>query len=470
MIRRLLLLIPLLLPVSFGAPAQDRGNLTGGLESNSIWYSDGALRSNNYLKLDYIKGRFSAGLQAEYYPEPLLGYDANLKGIGLPEKYIAWTDRHWSITAGDFYEQLGTGILLRSWEDRDLGWNNSLGGGRLSFSTADDLLSFKLLGGFRRQYLWYSRNGLAAAETVLRLGDFSFEGSAVLKHDGYSSAFSYGVVGSYEYGGFSAKAEWVGTQSGNSQYLELGYAKRRFSSSLTLRRLQNMHDPMGMNYLPSLSQEQSYMLACLNPYTTFEAGEIGGNADLFYRYKSWKLHLNGALIFALPSALENYDVCRMAYRDVNIELEKRWGKRLKTVAYVSIQENSPSHGDRKATVAQNVFVLDGVYRTRGALSLRFQAQYLYSQELTKDWMAALLELSSTAGWSVHVKDMYNHGSTGEHYYEAGASWTRDAFKLDLSYGHQRAGLVCSGGVCRWQPEFTGGLLRLKYQFQTKRAQ
>ena len=89
---------------------------------------------------------------------------------------------------------------------------------------------------------------------------------------------------------------------------------------------------------------------------------------------------------------------------------------------------------------------------------------MYSEELTRDWMAASLELSSTGGWSVHVQDMYNHGSTGEHYYEAGAGYTHGAFKADLSYGHQRAGLVCSGGVCRWQPEYTGGMLRLAYLF------
>ena len=92
------------------ASAQDWGHVSGGVESNSILYSDGAFRSNNYLKLDYVKGRFSAGIQAEYYPTPLLGYDLRLKGIGVPGKYLAWTDETWGITAGDFYDQFGTGI------------------------------------------------------------------------------------------------------------------------------------------------------------------------------------------------------------------------------------------------------------------------------------------------------------------------------------------------------------------------
>lgn len=461
-------LIPLvilaLLPL--GARAQEAawGSLSGGVESNSVLYSDKSFRSNNYLKLDYTKGRFSAGLQAEYYPSPLLGYDQNLKGIGLPGAYLAWADRQWSLTAGSFYDQLGTGVLLRSWEDRSLGWNNSLGGARATFRTANDVFTAKLLGGFCRKYLWYGADKLAGAELGLHLKGWSLEGSAVIRHDGTAPVWGWSVLSSYASDSFSVRAEYVGMKEGNAQTLELGYVWKRLSAALTLRRLQRMTDPMGMNYLPSLSQEQHYMLASLNPYTTFADGEFGGNADVFYGIKSWKFHLSGAYIFTLPSALQNHTTLRLAYREVNVEVEKRWNRRFKTVAFVSIQENSPSHGQRKATNAQNVFVLDAVYKLGKKLSLRGQAQYLYSQELTRDWVAGMLELSSTTGWSVHVQDMYNHGDTREHYYEVGAAWSRRGFQVQLSYGHQRAGLVCSGGVCRWQPEFTGGMLRISYSY------
>lgn len=462
--RRVLLLSLAFVLAPMPASAQKAGRLTGGLESNSVFYADGKFRSNDYLKLDYVNGRFSAGIQAEcYLPEPLLGYDLNLKGIGLPEKYIAWTDALWSVTVGDCYDQFGTGVILRSWEDRNLGWNNSIGGGRVTFRTPGEWLSVKVLGGVKRKYLWYGQDKVAGAEAALRLGGFSLEGSTVLRHDGLAPAWAWSALTSYARGGFSARAEYVGKSGGDAQTLELGYAGPSFSSNLTLRRLSHMLDPMGMNYLPSLCQEQSYVLACLNPYTTFADGELGGSADIFYRVKGWKFHVNGSLIYALPSALKNHNVLRLCYRDINIHVEKRWNRRFKTVAFVSIQECSPTHGERKATNAQNAFVLDGVYKF-GKLSLRSQLQYMYSEELTRDWMAASLELSSTGGWSVHVQDMYNHGSTGEHYYEAGAGYTHGAFKADLSYGHQRAGLVCSGGVCRWQPEYTGGMLRLAYLF------
>ena len=155
-----------LLSLRAAAAPSGYGRVSGGFQSDVLWARDG-FYANNYLKLDYVLGRFSAGIQAEYYPSPLPGYGQDLKGIGLPGKYLAWNDTLWSLTAGDFYDQFGTGVLFRSWEDRNLGWNNSLGGGRLAFHTPDNLLFVKVLGGWRRRGLWYGEIPLAGMETGL---------------------------------------------------------------------------------------------------------------------------------------------------------------------------------------------------------------------------------------------------------------------------------------------------------------
>ena len=465
--KRLFFTLLLALPLSVAAQVPLwGGHLTGGLESDLALYRGGSFAANNYLKLDYVNGRFSAGLQLEYYPTPLLGYAPELKGFGVPGKYVAWTAEQWSLTLGDFYDQFGSGILLRSWEDRNLGWNNSIGGARATFRTKEDRFTARLLYGFRRNYLWYAREQVAGADLSFRINDaLSLEGAFTDRISAEGHAPGGSLAASLDLGGFSGKAEYTLTGSGNAQLLSLNYATRPVSASVTLRRLARMSDPLQMNYLPALCQEQTYMLASLNPYTTFTEGEIGGVADLYWRIKkSWKIHLNGSMIYALPLALKNYDHCRMAYRDFNADVETRWNSRLKTVVFVSIQEHSPSHGDRKATNAQNVFVLDALYRVSDTFSLRTQAQYLYSQELTKDWMAGLLEVGIAPNWNIHVSDMYNHGDTHEHYWEAGVSYTRSSFKVAASYGHQRAGYLCSGGVCRWQPEYTGGMLRLNWNF------
>lgn len=95
---------------AFSAGAQEKGYLTGSLESNDYVYQDdvksGALAgddkfgSNNYLKLDYYQGKFSAGMQIEGYLPRAIGYPGELSGINLSNIYATWTDDAFSVTAG----------------------------------------------------------------------------------------------------------------------------------------------------------------------------------------------------------------------------------------------------------------------------------------------------------------------------------------------------------------------------------
>ena len=317
-----------------------------------------------------------------------------------------------------------------------------------------------------------------------------------------SSRLSWSGRLQYSYGGFSLKGEYVGKgddfytehlrhsreayrlKGGNAQLVELNYAAGSFSGTVTFRRLENMTDRIfltassvspanTLNYLPSLCMQQTYMLAGLNPYVTYADGEAGFQGDLYYTFRrgtalggkyGMKLHVGGSWIEALPFALPDRDVHYLAYRDINIDLERTWSRKLKTILFVSIQENSPTHGNGKRTDAQNVFVLDALYRFSRTVSLRTELQYLYSQELTRDWMAGLVELSFAPHWSISASDMYNHGGTKVHYYNIGASYSWNALNVSLNAGRTREGMVCSGGVCRWQPAFKGVSLRAQWSF------
>jgi hypothetical protein len=60
--------------------------------------------------------------------------------------------------------------------------------------------------------------------------------------------------------------------------------------------------------------------------------------------------------------------------------------------------------------------------------------------------------------------MFNHGDTKIHYYNAGFSYTAGRTRVALSYGRNRAGMICSGGVCRYTPAYTGFNLLLSATF------
>ncbi len=540
------------LSVSAQEQERDYGRVSGSLESNSIYYLEdeksGAtaeypVGSNNYLKVDYTLGRFAAGIQAEYYPEVLQGFQSAMQGFAVPMKYLSWTDSNYSVTVGDYYDQFGSGLILRSWEDRQLGHNNSLGGARLTFNTSDYIFSGKVLVGAPRDYMksvgrgygWGENIFDSYAESKVAGADFNFmlsqllmpssmhniylEGSVVgrfeddvtsnfdiadFEHLGLTnSLYSYSARLGYDYGGVSFKFEHVGKgedlhfshksesfelKSGNAQLAEINYSTRGFSVNGQFRRLDNMSTlayrvgemsagalPANtMNYVPAMSQQQTYFLASLNPYAGYADGEMGGQVDLYYSIPrgSWlggkygvKLHANSSMYYTPASSLSSkHDNARLAYRDITLDAEKKWNKKLKTILFVSIQELSPTHGENIATQAQNIAVLDATYAFSRSFSLHTELQYLYSEELTRDWMAALVEANFAPRWSVFVSDMYNHGDTKVHYYSVGAAYTHSAVRVAASYGRNREGMVCSGGVCRWQPAYTGGNLQVSWLF------
>ena len=84
-----------------------------------------------------------------------------------------------------------------------------------------------------------------------------------------------------------------------------------------------------------------------------------------------------------------------------------------------------------------------------------ELQYLTTKEDQKDWMAALLEINFAPAWSIYGSDMYNHGKDKIHYYNVGASYAKSRTRIALSYGRNKEGYVCSGGVCRTIPKYTG---------------
>ena len=525
------------------------GHLSGSFETNTIYYVEdsktGAVvphnsyGSNNFLKLDYQLGRFSAGVQLEYYPHPLVGtpmqgYEYVMEGFSinnLTEKYISWTDRNYSVTVGDFYEQFGSGLILRAWEDRALGFNNSLGGARVTFNIKD-IVEGKVLYAFPRFNLGYLSTQIAGGDLSFSLSNaiglldhrLSLEGSIVNRHfknlpswyteyrDDYDFDLSKNVISysgrvNYEYRGLSAKFEYVGKSKdvyldnmtgeevfkrGDAQLFEIGYTGSNYAVMAQFRRLNYMQSqlyrPDGgsgslgllpgntINYIPALSPQHTYMLAGLDPNSPQQNGEIGGQIDAFYTFRrgtaiggkrGLKMHAIYARYYSINGTMSKPGT-NFYYRDFSFDIDKSWNSKLRTVLFVSLQKNAMHGGED--VIRQNVFVADVTYKFTPKFSLRAELQYLYaphaegSKEVDGDWVAGLLEASFAPKWSIFVQDMYNHGGSEINYYSAGASFTHSFIRIALSYGRNRAGYICSGGVCREMPAYTGGNLAMTLTF------
>ena len=177
------------------------------------------------------------------------------------------------LTAGYFYEQFGSGLLYRSWEDRALGINNSLRGGRVIFKPTS-YFTLKSIYGRQRTGFDISRSEIYGVDTEIVLSDIfkmkSSELSLGLTYvgreeivesivdpnfnsltNGYAARIDFSHSGLY----FSTEYNYKSNDAivevreqiendfikpGSALLMNLGFSKKGFGIDETFRRLENM--------------------------------------------------------------------------------------------------------------------------------------------------------------------------------------------------------------------------------------
>jgi hypothetical protein len=171
--------------------AQDKknyGRFFGGFETNAQRYlefenselSPEYFRSNNYLQLNYEIKKWTFGMQIESYTkQALLNYYPGFDGTNVATYFAKYKSKKFEITTGYFYEQYGSGMILRAWEDRSLGINTALRGGKILFNPTKDI-KFKSFYGRQRTGFNVSNGQLYGFDIEVNLSDlFSFEESSL---------------------------------------------------------------------------------------------------------------------------------------------------------------------------------------------------------------------------------------------------------------------------------------------------
>ena len=547
--------------VSSADEKKDWGYVSASLESNNNLYVEDVVNNfypseqpqlkdgntfatNNYLKVDWYKDRLSAGMQVEGYFPSLVGFAVSQNKMTLSNLYLSWKDKSYSVTAGSFYEQFGSGLLFRSWEDRMLGLNNAMLGVRTTYGW-EDKVAFKAFWGIPRlgkiddntAMMGYTDSffGLGLTDVQVAGADLSvslsnllnmdavnlaLEGSVINKHEAMVEALAaagckennIGWSGrlNMEYDGFFFKGEYVDAgkqivsvpaamngrkaENGNAQLVELGYNGRGLGLTVTGRRMERMNqriynyagaDPgygtsvNMLSYRPAMSTQYTYMLMTLNPYSpqvgdkVIKAGEIGGQVDAFYNFRrgtriggkrGMKVHANFSSWHSLDEK-GSVEGSELLFRDFSFDVEKQWTRKFKSTLMYCYQNYNKNHDMTGLYIGKShVVVADMLYKWSPKLSSRLELQYLSSKDDQKDWMAGLLEVNFAPHWSVFASDMWNHGDTGLHYYNGGVSFSMSHLRVAAGYGRYRAGYICSGGVCRAIPAYTGANLSLTASF------
>lgn len=92
-------------------------------------------------------------------------------------------------------------------------------------------------------------------------------------------------------------------------------------------------------------------------------------------------------------------------------------------------------------------------------SLRIESQYMFNKEDIGSWIYLLAEYGISPHWLFELSDMYNtlptHGKKAINYPTAGIVYNVGNTRFGLRYVKQIQGIVCSGGICRLEPAFSG---------------
>jgi hypothetical protein len=103
--------------------------------------------------------------------------------------------------------------------------------------------------------------------------------------------------------------------------------------------------------------------------------------------------------------------------------------------------------------------VDFLYKFDKKKSLRAEVQYLYTDEDLGQFAFALLEFSVAPHWIITASDMVNvkpkKAAEIVHYPRLAIVYVNKSNRFSIAFVRQVAGVVCSGGICRPEPAFTG---------------
>ena len=91
----------------------------------------GSFLSNTYIDLSLSSTYVTAGARLELLHKPLPGFEDAFAGGGLPNVFVTGKYKWFEMTVGNVYDQFGSGLIFRAYEDRPLGIDNSLRGARI---------------------------------------------------------------------------------------------------------------------------------------------------------------------------------------------------------------------------------------------------------------------------------------------------------------------------------------------------
>lgn len=382
----------------------DQGTINGNFQINVQNYFEDTLigtlpypeqvGANSFLYLTYTRGRFQTGIRFESYLPTLQGF-LRERGSGIAHRFVSYQTDRIDVRFGNFYEQFGSGMVLRTYEEWGLGFDNSIDGARVKFRPIKGIEVTGLVGRQRNAFTFALQNmsqglvrgvdadlslnefvpGMDSMKTKIKVGGsfvsrFQEDNDPILILP--ENVATYGARLGLTSGKVGLNVEYVGKindpstvngliyKPGNGLLVQATYSQKGLGVSFAAKRIDNMDfrsersatfNNLNLNFLPPSTKQHTYRLLTLFPYATQPNGELGLQAEVLYKFKresplGGKYGTTVSVNFSHVRDLDKTPAAdpdmgyesnyfgwgdRIFFQDFNIEISKKFSKKFKGV-------------------------------------------------------------------------------------------------------------------------------------------
>lgn len=455
----------------------------------------------NWLTLDYRNGIFSTGIRFEMFqpndPDPSISR-GKTRYADISFKYIKAeigdVDAGAEITGGNFYTLFGRGMILKSYEDRNIRIDNNL-------------IGVKLMGRYHGFIITaltgMPENSDATRTDILHAIDIEYVGFRMLRAGGtfasnqpsadgvartrlaslriQPSIWNFDFYGEYGIKQNDDIKENIFKGDGNLAG-EAFYGNASFYySKLSLTGEYKYYDNFGFesydrtvsyNTPPAVRKEYTYALLNRHPSPLNQQDEEGYAAELNYTFSD-ETYLSanyGETKTVGPGSyyqkvLRDTQEVRLQLKEAFVQAGHTWNEMFSTIAAFGYIEEGSTNTKSLTPILENKFYFGEVNTLKLILEHQqvtefnttekyyddvITLEYLRSPKLSVSLVAELQTKEPEKGRK--VRKFWSFIQFG---YKIG-----EHTDMSLLIGTRQAGNICIGGVCRYEPEFSGVELKM----------
>lgn len=480
-------------------------------------YEDQIFSNESWLDLSYQRYGFEIGARFDLFLNSnLINPDGSYSANGIGKWYLHKSIGNIDLKGGYIYDQIGKGFLYRSFEDRDLGIDNALIGVSVATDFFEEKLQLKAFAGDQKYLLDKAGVAIVGMEASYELINadntfmtpgfgfvvrnnpendvkliFSDNGFNDVVENNYAASvfntLSYGPIDMYVEAAYSAASPKVYANylvnrnldvqeayihdSGALLYAQIAMLKKKYGVTLQGKWVDNFQqrvNPLDINlqsnynFLAPINKVNTNPLTGFYPPNAIEYQEQSINID---GYAS----INTTTKLLVDVSIIDDHESTVLYRELQLALQKKIKKQYDyTIGAQAVRYNQGIYQEPELGLIDVIvpFVEYNKYYTNKT-SLHLESQALFTQYDLGNWVNVAASYNFPSNWQIDVSSLTNLGFSGDSpifYYSALGSYSHKSTLISGGYERNREGIVCSGGICRFQPAFNGFVLNMSTNF------